>query len=276
MLQGAFAIRVEQRILSGAQSRLLTADDRAEDDSFSSSVERLTLSNFEAHYIDILPKAWDAVSITLSESQEEILISKLRVHQTPFVLRIPLKRQDALDSDEPSFEFERAKCELQETIDLANSSSQDGRSQTGKTAKKEWWAARSALDTRIHDLLQNIESIWLGGFRGVFSQLIPRSELLARFQRSLQVSLEKHLPSRQKSSKNKPTEKLALAPQVLELFVGLGLPDEINDVDDHVLDLLYYVVDILQFNGERNAYDEIDFDSVSFLLQLLTTHTYKA
>jgi separase len=29
---------------------------------------------------------------------------------------------------------------------------------------------------------------------------------------------------------------------------------------DTLMDLLYFVVDILQFQGERNAYDEIDFD----------------
>lgn len=274
MLQGTAAIHVEQRILSRGNPRLPAADDAVNKMSFSSSTEVLTLSNFESNYVDIIPKAWDAVSVTLSESKEEILISKLRVHQNPFMLRIPLKRQDALDSDEASFGFEEAKSELQETIDLANRSSQDARSQTGKAAKKDWWTTRSALDTRIHDLLQNIEGIWLGGFRGIFSQHIPHSEILARFQHSLQVSLEKHLPSRQKSSKNKPVEQITLAPQVLELFVDLGLPDEANDIDDQVLDLLNYVVDILQFNGERNAYDEIDFDSVGFPLEPSYTYTY--
>ena len=263
MLQGALAIRVERQILSQNKTRLMVANDTAEEEFFSSAMEQLSLSNFEADYVDIIPKAWDAISMTLSESQEEILITKMRVHQNPFVLRIPLKRQDVLDSDETSFGFEEAQCELREIIDFANTSSQDAKSQTGKAAKKEWWTTRSELDTRIYDLLQNIDNVWFGGFRGVFSQHIPGAELLARFQQSLQVSLEKHLPSRQKSSKNKPAEHIALAPQVLELFVALGFPDETNDVDEQVLDLLYYVVDILQFNGERNAYDEIDFDSVS-------------
>ena len=49
------------------------------------------------------------------------------------------------------------------------------------------------------------------------------------------------------------------------MFVSLGCPSESNDVDEPLMDLLYFVVDILQFNGERNAYDEIDFDSVSYI-----------
>ena len=56
---------------------------------------------------------------------------------------------------------------------------------------------------------------------------------------------------------------MALDLRVLELFVGLGNPSDSNDLDEPLMDLLYFVVDILQFNGERNAYDEIDFDSVS-------------
>jgi separase len=52
--------------------------------------------------------------------------------------------------------------------------------------------------------------------------------------------------------------------QVLELFIGLGTgQDGQLDLDEPLSDLLYFVVDMLQFNGERNAYDEIDFDSMS-------------
>jgi separase len=50
---------------------------------------------------------------------------------------------------------------------------------------------------------------------------------------------------------------------VLELFVALGEPTDDSELEDAVMDLLYFVVDILQFQGERNAYDEIDFDMVS-------------
>ena len=55
---------------------------------------------------------------------------------------------------------------------------------------------------------------------------------------------------------------MTLDQRVLELFIGLGSPGEAEDLEEPLMDLLYFVVDILQFHGERNAYDEIDFDSV--------------
>ncbi|KAG8414922.1 separin protein [Metarhizium acridum] len=51
--------------------------------------------------------------------------------------------------------------------------------------------------------------------------------------------------------------------RILDLFIGLGDPTHPDcDFDEALNDLLYFVVDILQFHGERNAYDEIDFDAM--------------
>jgi hypothetical protein len=140
---------------------------------------------------------------------------------------------------------------------------------TRSGAKSEWWAEREALDDRLRDLLLNIENIWLGGFRGIFSQYPRHQELLSRFQSSFQKILDKHLPSRRKVGKRNKTSYLSLDPRILELFIGLGNPSRVKyDLDEPLTDLLYFVVDILQFHGERNAYDEIDFDAVRYLAQV--------
>ncbi|KAK4120715.1 hypothetical protein N657DRAFT_683521 [Parathielavia appendiculata] len=57
--------------------------------------------------------------------------------------------------------------------------------------------------------------------------------------------------------------RVTLDMNVLELFLCLSdatLPN--CDFDDELTDLLYFAVDILQFNGKWNAYDAIDFDSM--------------
>ena len=59
-------------------------------------------------------------------------------------------------------------------------------------------------------------------------------------------------------------DRTLLESRVLELFIALGVPAEQNDLDEALMDLLYFVIDILQFHGERNAYDEIDFDAVCY------------
>ena len=235
------------------------------EDSPSTSICSTTLwKTFQSDYIDIIPSTWTAISLSLSANLNELQFSKLRAGQTPFILSIPLNRHNSRDPDEQIFAFSRGKSELVEIVDLANYSTHDTIDMSRKGAKTAWWEVRSALDSRLKDLLENIENIWLGGFRGIFSQEQPCRNLLSRFQKSFYNILDKHLPSRQKNNKAAKATRVTLDQRVLELFIGLGNPCEIEDLDEPLMDLLYFVVDILQFHGERNAYDEIDFDSVSY------------
>ena len=225
--------------------------------------EYFDFSKFQEDYIDIVPKSWTILSMTLSESHEEIWVSKIRAEESPFILRLPFNRENTLEGDEESFTFKEGSSEMLDIVKLANTSAHSAGDLSRKGAKTEWWETRAHLDTRLKDLLTNIDNIWFGGFRGIFSTDIPDPGLLARFQQSLYNILDKHLPSRKTSAKAKRINRIRLDPRVLELFVGLGPPSANNDLDEKLMDLLYFVVDILQFHKERNAYDEIDFDAVS-------------
>ncbi|MCJ1251360.1 hypothetical protein MMC30_008592 [Trapelia coarctata] len=236
----------------------------------------LEMATFQSDYIDIIPKSWTVVTMSLCESRNEIRVARLRASQAPFVLVIPLNRHGLRDSDEESFGFDDGKTELLDIIKLGNYSTRDPVDMSKKGAKTEWWEARAALDARLKDLLTNIENIWFGGFRGVFSQLSPRQDLLSRFQRSFTNTLNKHLPSRRKAGKEASSTRVILDARVLELFVGLGDPADVEDLDEHLMDLLYFVIDILQFNGERNAYDEIEFDSIAVETLDALTHYHQA
>lgn len=222
------------------------------------------LPRFQRDYIDIIPKSWTAISMSISEDQQELLITRLQADQSPFVLRLPLGRNNSLDADEEVFGFEQGRAELREILRLGNETAHDARNRTGKQAKQAWWDEREALDARLRDLLENVERVWLGGFRGIFSQHSRQPDLLARFQRTFQNILDKHLPSRrQKTKKKAPSPRVALDSRILELFIGLGDASQENcDLADPLMDLLYFVVDVLQFHGELNAYAEVDFDSI--------------
>ncbi|AEO57472.1 hypothetical protein MYCTH_2117988 [Thermothelomyces thermophilus ATCC 42464] len=228
----------------------------------------LDLHKIQRDYIDIVPRSWNVISISLSEGGHDLCITKLQAGQNPFVIRLPLERASSRDADSDVFDFQQGRAELLEIIKQINKTCHDSRDMTVKGAKAAWWAEREALDERLKELLDNIETIWLGGFRGIFSQHVRRPELLARFQKDFLTILDKHLPSRRqvrgkKTTKPEQTAKATLDPNVLELFIGLGDATEPGrDFDDELTDLLYFVVDILQFHGERNAYDEIDFDSM--------------
>ncbi|CAG8108549.1 unnamed protein product [Penicillium salamii] len=216
-------------------------------------------SNFTQDYVDILPESWNVLSLSLSADQTEFVVSRLQKDRSPFLLRLPLHRGNSEDDEEEQFTFEDGKEEMCELIKLANESAHAAKSNTDKVSKKEWWKTREALDRRMESALQNVENIWFGGFRGVFSPLSQETNALARFASVFQGILDKHLPSRQKGGKA-DGPRLTLHQNVVDLFVGLRDLEEQEEPEDTLMDLLYFVVDILQFQGERNAYDEIDFD----------------
>ncbi|CAD0094182.1 unnamed protein product [Aureobasidium vineae] len=229
----------------------------------TASTSHLSAARFQKEYIDIIPNSWTAVSVTLSEDHNELYIVRYRANQAPFLLRLPMTRNKMQDiegdEESPTFDFESGKAELQEIIELSNYSCSKPPSAMTQEAKQSWWDEREALDLRMQELIVNIENIWLGGFKGVLSQHRKDPALLARFRKSLDGILDRHLPSRQ-GTKSK-AKKLVLDANIVELFVGLGDDQDGEvDMDEQVLDLLYFVIDILQFNGERNAYDEVDFD----------------
>jgi separase len=229
----------------------------------SSSGFQCDMSRFQKDYIDIIPKSWTVISVALSDSHHELSITKFQAGHSPFILRLPLGRHNSMDADEEVFGFEQGHSELLEVIYLANESAHDAHGRTGREAKIAWWEEREALDARLKDLLENIEKVWLGGFTGIFSQHARRPELLARFQKSFQNILDKHLPSRQKIGKRNTGPPITLDSRILDLFIGLGdASDEDCDFSEPLTDLLYFVVDVLQFHGELNAYAEIDFDSI--------------
>lgn len=268
MTRESLAIQVECKLPSGKDTYDWPKNDAVEDPESVQMHDKLELSAFQAEYVDIIPQDWNVVSMTLSQERDEILVSKIRSGQTPFILKLPLNRHNSLDRDEETFGYDEGKAELQDIINLANVSTHSAQDLSHKGAKTVWWEGRARLDARLKDLLTNMETIWFGGFKAIFSQTPQDPALLSRFRQSFQNILDKHLPSRQKSGRGGQSSRVALDLHVLELFIGLGNPSDSNDLDEPLMDLMYFVVDILQFNGERNAYDEVDFDSVSYCTAL--------
>ncbi|KAG9247297.1 peptidase family C50-domain-containing protein [Calycina marina] len=263
------AFRRERRALAADARTTTSVDDCGWPSAGFPDSKRLSLgakddmSRFQKDYIDIIPNNWTAVSISLSDSRNELSITRFQAGQSPFVLRLPLGRNNSIDADEEVFGFEQGRAELREILELANESSHSARDMNTSECKEDWWEEREALDSRLRDLLENIEKVWLGGFSGIFSQRVRRTDLLARFQKSFTNILDKHLPSRQKNGKRSISPRVTLDSRILELFIGLGdASAEECDFSEPLNDLLYFVVDVLQFHGELNAYAEIDFDSI--------------
>lgn len=259
------ALLVEQD--SGRAGLEWPEEIRSSEDRRTSLSPVADMVKFQREYIDIIPEEWSVISISLSDNKHDLCISKLQSGQSPFIIRLPLERATSRDADNEVFNYQEGRAELLDIIKRANATCHDKRDFSIKGAKTAWWAERTALDVQLRELLEKIEQIWLGGFKGIFSQHQKHPKLFSKFQNNFQTVLDKHLPSRRqvrgKKTAKASTPKVVLDTRILELFIGLGdASAEDCDFDDMLNDLLYFVVDILQFHGERNAYDEIDFDSM--------------
>ena len=214
----------------------------------------------------ILPETWMAVSMTVSEDLKHLFLTRYRSAETPWIIRVPLVRSSAHDDEEEKFSLDDANAEMLEIIRRSDATAHMARlnpdSMNSDSARKRWWDEREALDHRLKDLLHNIEHMWLGGFRGMLSNRPREEDLLAHFAESFERMLDDLLPSRQRSGRKTTVEPVKLDPRVFELFIGLKTTINGADIAEAIGDLLYFVIDVLHLNGEVNAYDEIDFDTV--------------
>ena len=211
--------------------------------------------------LDLLPVSWAIICMELNADKNELFVARVTHEKSPFVVRIPLARPDLQEGENDELSVKSAKAEMQWIMMKASSTAHDARgSSVDKTVRAAWYTERQDLDQQLATLLENMENIWLGGFRGLLSPAGGDEGSLVKFGQSLLTTLNRHLPSRQKTSKSLDSV-VELHDHVLELFVGLGNPGEI-ELEDAITDLVYFVIDVLQFNGERNAYDEIDFDAI--------------
>ncbi|KAI0847733.1 peptidase family C50-domain-containing protein [Daldinia vernicosa] len=227
----------------------------------------LDMDCFQRDYVDIIPKSWNVISVSLSDNEHDLCVTKLQQGHSPFGIRLPLERASSRDADSEVFSFRQGRTELLEIVQMANRTCHDARDMSQKGAKSAWWAEREELDERLKNLMGCIEESWLGGFKGIFSHHRRQEDLLVQFRTSFQSILDKNLPSRRKvrgkKTKAAPATQVNLDPRIYDLFIGLGDPTaREGDLDDALTDLLYFVVDILQFHGERNAYDEVNFDDM--------------
>ncbi|KAF2225169.1 peptidase family C50-domain-containing protein [Elsinoe ampelina] len=222
-----------------------------------------TVGTFQHEYIDILPSNWTTVSVLMNEDATELWLCRYHSGELPFILRLPMSRksEEQFDDSEP-FTYRAAHEELMNIIRLSDLSCHNPPDPAAKGGKSGWWKEREELDRRLEGLLKSVEDMWLGGFKSVFSLHDRRSDLLARFRKSFDSILDRHLPSRQgkQTKKNQPI----LHSHILDLLVGLDAGPEVEEnLDDDVMDILFFVVDTVRWNGEANAHDEVDFDAMT-------------
>ncbi|KAF5368828.1 hypothetical protein D9758_003030 [Tetrapyrgos nigripes] len=237
-----------------------------------------------------LPSYWTVVHITVTEDKNTLFISRQRGggKAQPLIFCVPLKgRRDGGEEDDQHLTFEDAIGELEDIVRLSNETTKVAASiRNDSAARAKWWKERGALDTRMKELLENIEFCWLGAFKTILSKnprLSPESinSLRIQFDRVFQQGL--HLQDRKtkeralghrkipSQSYNTPN-RLTLDDALVECFSTLSPTCR----DEELEDLVYFILDLYQFHGVPVAIAEIDIDQVVVdLRSVLEEHAAK-
>jgi separase len=119
--------------------------------------------------INRLPDNWMVVHIAVNEAKDTLVMSRQRPNQTPLAFCVPLARTSRKENDaiNSQLTFDAAVQELKDIIELNTATSKRAASLQSqcREARAAWWAERGALDTRLKELLENIEFCWLGAFK---------------------------------------------------------------------------------------------------------------
>ena len=128
-----------------------------------------------------LPHNWTVVSISVSEDRRTIFASRQRRDRRPLLFSIPLEGRR--EGEEEVISFQGALDEFEEIIRLSDETTRSAEhvTKTDRRQRCNWWAERTKLDTRLRELLENIEFCWLGAFKvhpRVFRPVGPVSHVL--------------------------------------------------------------------------------------------------
>jgi separase len=112
-----------------------------------------------------LPHNWTVVSISVSEDHRTIFVSRQRPHRQPLLFTIPLEGRR--EGEEEGITFQGALAEFEEIIRLSDETTRSAEhvTKTDRRQRCDWWAERTKLDSRLRELLENIEFCWLGVFK---------------------------------------------------------------------------------------------------------------
>lgn len=229
-------------------------------DKLTYKVNEINKSEIDSELLNKMPEDWLVITIDICSFNGDLIISNFEKGlKTPTFLRLPLSRHSSRIVDEQSFSFKDALNELNSILEKSNATTTKERvaNINSSEERRQWHEERFSLDQSLKQLLTKIEYCWIGGFKGIFNQEQISDEQIKFFKNKFLNIIRENIPSRSQRN-NKPVE---IDDFVIKLFLKLGDPSKLMNTE-LLEDLIYFVLDILLFHGEENAYDEIDIDNM--------------
>ncbi|WWC85253.1 uncharacterized protein L201_000115 [Kwoniella dendrophila CBS 6074] len=221
----------------------------------------------DSQSLDSLPPEWAVISINVTDDRNTMFISRHQRDHKPLVFCLPLDRQGRREGEDDSLTFDSALEEMKDIIKCSNDTARTAKNVVTREDKLAWWEERYRLDSKLKDLCESIEFVWLGAFKTIFSPRLPNSaSLIDDLKQRLEKIFDSALSSTSGGVANPrsratiiPTTKVHLDDTLLECFVNLSSKCK----DEEVEDLVYFILDVYQFHGVPVALSELDIDQIA-------------
>lgn len=222
--------------------------------------------NDEISSMKNVPSTWVVLSFNVSPAGN-LVITKFSQQQGTFTVSLPLNRHNVRDVDEPAFSFQEGLSNLREIIRASNKSASIAQTSSITTPdqRKAWWDERFNLDRRLKTLLTEMDFIWFGGFRGLLSCHIIDEVRAADFYNKMKRIFREYVFQRNPRQRTRRQAMSSVLSEinnwVFDLFLTLENPDKLPE-PGMLEDLIYFLLDILQFHAEDIACDELEIDEI--------------
>ncbi|KAI8971333.1 peptidase family C50-domain-containing protein [Trametes punicea] len=214
------------------------------------------MARMSIHQADQLPPHWTVITVSVTQDRHTMFITRQRAARKPLIFCLPLKGRREGQEDE-HLTYDDAINELQDIIRLSDEGTRQAANvkKDDRSERMAWWKTRSELDTRLRELLADIEYCWLGAFKTIFTPTRDVSEHdLAALRSRLDGVFKGSLVFQDK----KPKSRIGLDDGLLECFSTLPP----NCRDEELEDLVYFILDLYQFHGVPVAISEVEMDQV--------------
>ena len=120
------------------------------------------------------PCNWSIIHMNVTDDKSTLFIARQDggEDRSPLVFCVPLKgrRDNGSGQEEEHLTYENALDEFNDIVRLSDEGTKSAIQikADDQEARTAWWKTRVELDTRLRELLENIEFCWLGAFKVFF------------------------------------------------------------------------------------------------------------
>lgn len=277
-----FYLQDVPRLLAETNEKLVSDLENHKTDSFIPSISQpgKDVDNLEMSAIKYmndlksLPSHWSIIAIDVSQDGEDLILSKYRYSggsDTPTILKLTLDRFNDRFGENSNYSFSEVQSQLSSIIHRSNISTKSSTTSQIRTKedRKRWWTLRFGLDMELKELLNTIESKWLGGFAGLFDDSVEDNlDLFSDFKKDFQQLWSTILLPIIN------TDSLLFNNNIVKLFYQFDVNQfgatEFLELDD----LIYFIIEQLSMASPKMTPKLIDIAKVrNSLIQLIENYS---